>query len=357
MIVNQWIPAAHRGDAIGDSARKVRDLLRGMGHESDIYAMTIDEDMRGEVRSFDQAASRGGGMTILHYALPSAMSGAFRELGGFRVLQYHNITPAHFFADYHPEVFRIAALGRADLKSLSASADLALGDSDYNRRELETLGFRSTGVFPIALNLERITKAPPHPALSKILDDGLTNFLFVGRMVPNKRIEDIILLAELYKRNIDSHYRFIFVGRTDGIPNYYAALHALIVRLEMLPERFLFTGQVNDWELAAYYRSASVYLSLSDHEGFCVPVLEAMAAGVPVFASDSSAVGETLDGAGVTWSPKDLEFASELLGQLAVDPRMRAQVVARQYRRLEDFSEARLLKRLAEIIGTPKRES
>jgi glycosyltransferase involved in cell wall biosynthesis len=123
-------------------------------------------------------------------------------------------------------------------------------------------------------------------------------------MVPNKRIEDIIFLAEMYKRNIDSQYRFVFVGRTDGIPNYYAAVRALIVRLEMLPERFLFTGQVNDWELAAYYRSASVYLSLSEHEGFCVPVLEAMAAGVPVFASDSSAVGETLGGAGVTWSPK-----------------------------------------------------
>ena len=356
MIINQWIPAAHRGDAIGDSARQVRDLLRGMGHESDIYAMTIDEDMRGEVGSFDQAASRGGDMTIFHYALPSAMSGAFRDLGGTRVLQYHNITPAHFFAGYHPEVFRIAALGRADLKSLSASADLALGDSDYNRRELETLGFRSTAVFPIALNLDRITKAPPHPALSKILDDGLTNFLFVGRVVPNKRIEDIVLLAELYKRNIDSQYRFIFVGRTDAIPNYYATLRALIVRLEMLPERFLFTGQVSDWELAAYYRSARVYLSLSEHEGFCVPVLEAMAAGVPVFASDSSAVGETLGGAGVTWSPKDLEFASELLGQLAFDPRMRAQVVARQYRRLEDFSEARLLQRLAEIIAA-KRES
>ena len=73
-------------------------------------------------------------------------------------------------------------------------------------------------------------------------------------MVPNKRIEDIIRLAELYKRYIDSHYRFIFVGRTDGIPRYYAALRALIVRLEMLPERFLFTGPVTDWELAAYYR-------------------------------------------------------------------------------------------------------
>jgi L-malate glycosyltransferase len=350
MIVNQWIPAAHRGDAIGDSARKVRDLLRGMGHQSDIYAMTIDEDMRGEARSFDEPASRGGDMTIFHYALPSAMSGAFRELHGTRILQYHNITPAHFFADYHSEVFRIAALGRADLKGLSDAADLALGDSDYNRRELEALGFRSTGVFPIALNLDRITKAPPHPALSKILDDGLTNFLFVGRIVPNKRIEDIVFLAELYKRNIDSMYRFIFVGRTDGIPNYYAAIRSLMLRLEMLPERFLFTGPVNDWELAAYYRSARVYLSLSEHEGFCVPVLEAMAAGVPVFAYDSSAVGETLGGAGVTWSPKDLEYASELLGQLAFDSGLRARVVNRQYQRLEDFSEARLRERLEGLL-------
>jgi L-malate glycosyltransferase len=352
MIVNQWIPAAHRGDAIGDSARKVRDLLRGMGHQADIFAMTIDEDMRGDARSFDESASRDGDVTILHYALPSPMSGAFRDLRGARVLQYHNITPAHFFADYDPEVFRIAALGRSDLQSLSDAADLALGDSDYNRRELDRLGFRTTGVFPIALNLDRITKAAPHPALSKILDDGLTNFLFVGRVVPNKRIEHIILLAELYKRNIDSQYRFIFVGRTDGIPTYYAAVRALILRLEMLPERFLFAGPVTDWELAAYYRSASVYLSLSEHEGFCVPVLEAMAAGVPVFAYESSAVGETLGGAGVTWSPKDLEFASELLGQLAFDPRMRADVVARQYRRLEDFSEARLLERLEGILGS-----
>jgi len=352
LIVNQWIPAAHRGDAIGDSARKVRDLLRRLGHDSQIYAMTIDEDMRDEVRDFDEAGARQGDVTIFHYALPSAMTPAFAALKGTRVLQYHNITPAHFFADYQPDVFRIAALGRADLKTLAGATDLALGDSDYNRRELDALGFRSTGIFPIALNLDRITSAPPHPALAQILDDGLTNFLFVGRLVPNKRIEDIVRLAELYKRNIDSHYRFIFVGRNDGIPGYYAAVRALIVRFEMLSERFLFTGPVTDWELAAYYRSASVYLSLSEHEGFCVPVLEAMAAGVPVFAYDSSAVGETLGGAGVSWSPKDLEFASELLGQLAFDPQLRAQVVARQNRRLEDFSEIRLLERLAEVIST-----
>ncbi len=351
MIVNQWVPAAHRGDAIGDSARRVRDVLRSLGHTADIYALTIDDDMRDEVREFGSSASSTGDVTIFHYALPSPMTPAFAALPRGRVLQYHNITPSRFFADYEPGVFRITALGRRDLQSLAGHTDLALGDSDYNRRDLEALGFRRTGVCPIALNLERIAAAPRHPVLDRMLNDGLTNFLFVGRIVPNKRIEDIVRLAEVYKRYIDSHYRFIFVGRPDGIPRYHAAVRALITQFEMLPDRFLFPGAVTDWELAAYYRSASVYLSLSEHEGFCVPVLEAMAAGVPVFAYESSAVGETLGGAGVCWSPKDLELAAELLGQLAFDPVMRAKVIAGQYARLEHFSESRLVGRLKDAIS------
>ncbi len=350
MIINQWLPAAHRGDAIGDSARRVRDLLRAMGHDSHIYALTIDEDMQGEVRPFPHPDAGRGDATIFHYALPSPMTAAFAGLSGRRILQYHNITPAHFFAPYEPGVFRIAALGRQDLATLAGRADLALGDSEFNRRELESLGFGRTGVLPIALDLERITKAPSHPVLEHILGDGLTNFLFVGRIVPNKRIEDIVRLAEMYKRYTDENYRFIFVGRTDGMPRYYAAVRALIAELEMLPDRFLFPGAVTDWELAAYYRTASVYLSLSEHEGFCVPLLEAMAADVPVFAYESTAVVETLGGAGVCWSPKDFEIAAELLGQLAFDPDLRACVIAGQRQRLAHFSEPHLVARLRQIV-------
>ncbi len=355
MIVNQWVPAAHRGDAIGDSARRVREILRSLGHTSDIYALTIDDDMRDEARPFATPESSAGDVTIFHYALPSTMTAAFAALPRGRVLQYHNITPPHFFADYEPGVFRITAIGRQDLASLAGDTDLALGDSDFNRQELAGLGFRRTGVFPIALNLGRIVTAEPHPVLDRMLNDGLTNFLFVGRIVPNKRVEDIIRLAEFYKRYIDTHYRFIFVGRTDGIPRYHATVRALIREFDMLPERFLFPGAVTDWELAAYYRSASVYLSLSDHEGFCVPVLEAMAAEVPVFAYDSTAVGETLGGAGVCWSPKDLEFAAELLGQVAFDPALREKVIAAQFERLEHFSEVRLVERLKEAISAVTR--
>ncbi len=351
MIVNQWIPAAHRGDAIGDSARRTRDLLREMGHRSEIYALTIDEDMEAEVRPFAEPAARAGDLTIFHYALPSPMTEAFRALPRGRVLQYHNITPARFFASYHPEVFRIASLGRQDLATLVGHTDLALGDSEYNRQELESLGFERTGVLPIALDLRRITDAPPHPVIERMFGDGLTNFLFVGRIVPNKRIEDIVRLAEMYKRYIDANYRFVFVGRTDGMPRYHATVRALIAEFDMLPERFVFTGPVPDWELAAYYRTASVYLSLSEHEGFCVPLLEAMAADVPVFAYDSSAVAETLGGAGVCWSPKDLEYAAELLGQLAFDSDMRTRIVRRQRARLADFSDEHIADRLRDICS------
>ena len=350
MRVNQWIPAAHRGDAIGDSARRVRDFLREMGHDSDIYALTIDEDMRGEALPFDHPRARAGDLTILHFAVPSPMSAAFAALPRGRVLQYHNVTPAHFFAAYDPGVFRIAALGRREVKGLADATDLALGDSEFNRRELEAMGFRRTGVMPIAVDTGRITGAPPHPELDRLLGDGLTNFLFVGRIVPNKRIEDIIRLAEQFKRYIDAEYRFIFVGRHEGVPRYYAALRALVLRFEMLPERFLFPGAVPDVELAAYYRAASVYLSMSEHEGFCVPLLEAMAAGVPVLAYASSAVPETLGGAGVTFTDKDPEYVAELLGQLAFDPHLRARVVEGQRTRLLDFSAAAMRARLRATV-------
>ena len=351
MKVNQWVPAAHTGDAIGDSARRVRALLRDMGHESDIFAMTIDDDLRGDVRPFSDAGSKHGDVTIFHFALPSPMTSAFSALPHGRVLQYHNVTPAHFFAPYDPALFRLASMARADLAGLAAPTDLALGDSEYNRRELDELGFRQTGVMPIAVNTERLTRAPEQPVLDDVLDDGFVNFLFVGRIAPNKKIEDHIKLAEQYKRYIDAHYRFIFVGRYDVVPRYYAAIRALMAEYKMLPERFIFTGPVPDAELAAYYRASSVYISLSEHEGFCVPLLEAMAMDVPVLAYGAAAVPDTLGGAGVQFAPKDLEYAAELLGMLAFDDHPREEVLAGQRRRLLDFGDSVIQQRLASIVS------
>lgn len=351
MIIHQWIPAAHRGDAVGDNARVMRGLLRDWGHDSDIFALSIDDDLRGDVQPWDDAQARCADVTIFHFAIPSPMTAAFRTLPGARVLHYHNVTPAHFFAEYDPGICRLASLGRQELETLAAHTDLALGVSTYNREELDALGFPRTAVLPIVVDPGRLRSAPPVPSLEALLQDGLANILFVGRIAPNKRIEDHIRLAEHYKRYVDTQYRFIFVGNDRAVPRYTATVQALIAEYRMLPDRFWFTGPVPEDELATYYRHAHAYVSLSEHEGFCVPLVEAMAMDVPVLAYGAAAVPETMGGAGVCFSPKDLELAAEWLGALVYDQPLREHVLAGQRRRAADFGRDRLEPQLRTLLS------
>jgi len=351
MIVNQWLPAAHPGDAVGNQARAIRDVLRDWGHGSEIYALTVDEGLEDEIRPWHDSAARDGDVTLMHFALPSPMTDAIRTLPGARVLYYHNVTPAHFFLPFDPALCRLAVLARRELAALAGRVDLAVGASEYNRQELDTLGFEQTDVLPIAVDTARLTGARAVPSLERLLQDGLVNILFVGRVAPNKKIEDHIRLAETYKRYVDVYYRFIFVGKYDAVPHYYAAIRALIAEYQMLPDRFWFTGPVPDEELAAYYRHAHAYVSLSEHEGFCVPLVESMAMDVPILAYASTAVPETLGGAGVSFAPKDLEQAAEWLGALVYDEPLREQVLAGQRRRLAAFSRGRFEARLKTVLA------
>lgn len=346
MIVNQWIPAAHRGDAVGDSARSLRTLLREWGFESDIFALTIDDDMRDEARPWSGPDARDGDVTILHYAVPSPMSAALATLPGVRALCYHNVTPPHFFAPFDAGLAAMTAAGLREVRTLVGRVDVAFGVSEFNRRDLEGMGFTRTGILPLVVNTDRLTAAPRRPALEALLQDGLANILFVGRIAPNKRLEDHVRLAEVFKRYVDTQYRFIFVGKETAVPRYYDTIRALVAEYRMLPDRFWFTGAVPDADLAAYYRNAHAYVSLSEHEGFCAPLVEAMAMDVPVLAYGAAAVPETLDGAGVSFAPKDLEWAAELLGAVIYDDPFREAVIEGQRRRRDAFSLDRLAERI-----------
>lgn len=349
--INQWIAAAHRGDAIGDNARVLRDMFRAWGHDSQIYALTIDDDMDDEALPWSDVASRSGDITIYHYAVPSPMTEAFGRLPGARVLHYHNVTPAHFFAPWDAGLARFCQVGREQLATMAGRTDLALGVSEFNRSELDALGFTNSGVLPIAVNTERLRHAAPVPTIESMLAKDFVNILFVGRIAPNKKIEDIIRMAEHYKRYVDFRYRFIFVGRHDAVPRYYDAIRGLVTEYRMLNDRFWFTGPVPDAELAAYYRHAHAYVSMSEHEGFCVPLVEAMAMDVPVLAYGAGAVPETLGGAGVCFTPKDLEQAAELLAALIYDEPFRAQVITGQRARLQDFSRERLETQVRSVLA------
>jgi glycosyltransferase involved in cell wall biosynthesis len=345
VIVNQWVPAAHAGDAVGDHALALRALLRAWGHDSDIYAIDIDDAAVGDVHPWTAPRAGAGDVTILHFATASPMTERFGGLPGGRVVHYHNITPTHFFAPYDPAMCAITIQARRELATLAAAADLAYAASEYSCEELRALGFSHPMVLPLVLDLGRLRQAPPVPALDRILDDGLTNVLFVGRLSPNKKIEDHLRLAEQYRRYIDLDYRFIFVGRADAVPAYSAALRALVLDQRLAPDRIWFTGAVPVAELAAYYRHAHAYVSLSEHEGFGAPLVEAMAMDVPVVAYGATAVPETMGGAGLTFAPKDLEYAAELLGAVVYDDPVRAAVVEGQRARVRHFEPDRIAER------------
>ena len=339
MRIDQWVPALHRGDAIGDSARLMRDAFRRWGFEADVYAFDMDDDLVGDGRYYRDFRPGGADdILILHYALPSAMTQALRDHRGRRIVIHHNVTPPEFFTEYDPELARICRIGREEL-ALLKDVDLALGDSEYNRQELEAAGFRRTGVLPIYLDFARYRETP-NPVLRRFLADGPANVLFVGRVSPNKRHDDLIRLASYWKRFISADVRLVLVGKLPRFRHYFDALQAYMYEHGFTPWEVLFLGHVEHDELLAAYAGAHVFVSMSDHEGFGVPLVEAMLMDTPVVAYRATAVGHTLGDAGLQFDTKDIAAMAEGAHLLARDPAARASILAGQRRRLTAFEPA-----------------
>ena len=338
MRIDQWVPALHRGDAIGDSARLMRDAFRRWGHQADVWALELDADLLGDGRRF--ADWRPGGpqdAVLLHFALPSPLSAALLRHPGRRLLLHHNITPPEFFEPWDAEMARICRVGREELAGLAGQVELALADSEFNRRELEALGFARTGVLPIYLDFARYREAPS-PVLRRLLEDGRTNLLFVGRVAPNKRHEDLIRVASCWRRFVSPDVRLVLPGKLPRRGRYFDALQAFFYEQGFAPEEVLFLGHVSHDELLACYAASHVFLSMSEHEGFGVPLVESMLTDLPILAYRCTAVADTLGEAGLQFETKDFELVAELAHRLSSDAQLRAQVLAGQRRRLPAFA-------------------
>jgi glycosyltransferase involved in cell wall biosynthesis len=215
--------------------------------------------------------------------------------------------------------------------------DLGLADSEFNRRELEEAGFARTGVLPIYLDFGRYRERP-NPVLRRMLDDGRTNLLFVGRIAPNKRQEDLVRLASYWRRFISPDLRLLLVGKLPRRRSYHDALQSFFYELGFTPAEVVLTGHVDHAELLACYAEADVFVSGSDHEGFGVPLVEAMLMDVPILAYRTSAVPDTLGGAGVQFTEMRLDEVAEMGHRLATDAALREAVLAGQRGRLQAFA-------------------
>ncbi len=337
MRIDQLVPAYHRGDAIGDEATFLRSFFRSQGFQSEIYRLTCDRDLEGESQPFSGFPKpRSSDISILHFALPSPLTPSFRRLKSKKVIIYHNVTSPEFFAGYSEEMVRIARLGREELLSLAGSVDIALADSGFNARELVELGFREAHVFPLYVDLAKYER-PANEFVRRLFRDGRTNILFVGRVAPNKKIEDLIKVTFYYKKFISPLVRLIIVGKTSALPAYYHALIKLADDFLLAPDEICFTGHLPDDEMFAVYRSADVFLSLSEHEGFCLPLLESMIFDLPVIAYESTAVPDTLGGAGILVREKRVERIAEIVDIVTRDQGLRERIIRGERERLRNF--------------------
>ncbi len=354
MRVDQLVPAFHRGDAIGDTARHMRDFLRSRGFVSDIYCLDRDQELEGEGLPFAAFPPAGeGDVTILHFAIPSPLTAGLARQAGRKVIVYHNITPERFFAPFSAEMARICRVGREELASLVPAVDLALAVSEYNREELADLGFRRTAVLPLFIDFRKYA-TPPNDFVRDLYRDGRTNILFVGRIAPNKRIEDLIKVAFTYKKYVSPLVRLTVVGKTSSLPKYFESLVRMADEFYLKPEEIVFAGHLPDAEMFALYRAADVFLSMSEHEGFCLPLIESMVFDLPIVAFDAAAVPFTLDGAGVLVGTKRPDRVAELVARVAGDAELRRRIVDGQRRRLERFRgmdlEGFLLEKIKELV-------
>lgn len=350
MRVNQLIPSFHRGDAIGDTARHIKNFLLSQDFQSNIYCLDRDQGLEDESELFENFPELNKrDITLFHFALPSPMTEAFKNLPGQKVMIYHNITPPEFFDDFSEEMARITRLGRKQIVSLAPYTHLALGDSEYNRRELEDFGFRQTDVFPLFIDFEKYKK-PMDRFVYDLYNDEKTNILFVGRIVPNKKIEDLIRVVQYYKKFISPLIRLIVIGKTSSLPEYYQALIKFMDEFFIQPDEVVFTGHIPDSEMFAFYQASDVFLSLSEHEGFGLPFIESLVFDLPVIAYNCTAVPHTLGRAGALVDSKDFRKLGELIHKISKDRDLRKKIIQGQKERLNEFKSLQPQNKLLEYI-------
>ena len=325
--IDQLVPGFAPYDAIGAHVLELRRLLRREGFQSDIFGEVIDSRLHAEARPYQEAPLVEDGRILLYQmSTHSEMAGWLRRAagGGQEVwADYHNITPARYFARWEPDASTSMMAARRELAELAPVATRSMADSRYNEEELVAAGYRSTATAPLLVDLERYHQAPDpttYDRLRRRHDGGGATWLFVGRIAPNKCQHDIIGAFALYRKLYDPAARLTLVGGVTS-PRYLEAMQALASELGV-GEAVEHIDSLALPELLAHFATADVFVCLSEHEGFCVPVLEAFELGVPVVAFASSAIPETVGDAGLLVDTKDpLDVAEVVAGLLRDDTR------------------------------------
>ncbi len=345
-------------DAISNEANLFRKIFRQWGYTSEIFCepANTSRDRRGEIKDIHSATEeiQSDDLVLLHLSIGSVANSIFESLSCRKAILYHNVTPAHYFQFTNPQIAAHLQRGREQVASLADKASVNMADSAFNASEMESMGYRDVQILPIVIDTD-LMSTPPTPRLMERRNDGLLNVIFVGRCTPNKKIEDLLRVFAWLQKNITPLCRLTLIGSKAGNERYHAMLLAMCKEWQLTHVEF--KGSVSQADLHAYYKSADVFLCMSEHEGFCIPLMESMMYDVPIVAMADAAVPETLDHSGILLAERRFDIAAEAIYRLHQDTTLRNAVVTAQRERLARYKqrdlEAELRTALAPVLPQP----
>jgi L-malate glycosyltransferase len=353
MRVDQVIPSLASRDAIGVHTLNLRDALRASGMESDVYYGSFTPDVEHEGRPVTELGRSGRDRWLLYQAsIGSPVYDILATRPEPKLVNYHNITPAVLLRDWEPNVAYEVALGRTQLARLAPQSRFAVADSAFNESELHALGYEGTAVVPLLIDMAAKSDQPDPELTARLADrrsrHGGADLLYVGKISPHKAPHDLVKMLDVLRRLYDPAARLHLVGSPLG-ETYEPALRAFVSELG-LDDAVDLAGSVTGAELEAYYRAADVFVSASDHEGFCVPLGEAMGHGVPIVAYGVTAVPETVGGAGLALPDKSPGIFAAAVGRVIGDRELHSVLARAGLARAAEFDLAASTRRFVSLV-------
>ncbi len=338
MRIIQILPVIAFGDAIGNHVLALSNAFDARGYKNKIYAQVLDSRIpKGKAENIEYYKKKDGDVILYHMSTASELNRQVFDYGVPVIMNYHNITPAHFFRGYLERAEKACEEAREDLAYMADKVAGCVSDSAYNQQELEELGYSCPMTdIPILIAFDDYSKEPDKETLEQY-SDGYTNIVFVGRIVPNKKQEDVIEAFYYYKKYFNRKARLILVGTSAGADAYTDGLKLYVKELG-LEENVIFSGQISFAKILAIYQAADVFLCMSEHEGFCVPLVEAMYFSKPIVAYDSTAIGNTMGQAGILLEEKKPLETAAVINYLCENKELYQQIQQNQKERLQDFA-------------------
>lgn len=338
------------GDAASNFALLLNKSLRELNYQTDIFYQNKSSQFLSKFSHISSVKkiNTADNTILFHYSIGSEITEIIKSLKCKIIIYYHGITPPEYLIKFSDKFYILSKKGQDDLLSIKDRVDVALTSSPFLKEELTQLGFKDVRILPLAIPFSDYNISPSEKIFKSFCDKKV-NLLTVARIFPHKKIEDIILIYYYYNKYINKNSRLIIVGEYSSIPSYYEYLINLVKELGL--SDVIFTGKVPFDELLSYYKTANIYLHASEHEGFCVPIIEAMFLGIPVIAYDKAAVKGTMGDAGILFNNKDYAFISELIDKIENDNALRNNIINKQKKHAESFSEEVLLKNFTSILN------